>query len=286
MRSSFVIPVLIMGMAALFSIPSAQPAAEMSPAQRDYCHIVQACGLTARPGVCPAGAVQVDPKRFDPDGSRCAEARELSARGLGPDHRTLGFRLYRFLGHEYRITYAIVDTVPISRARLEYLIADVPLAARLVAHYMAEPYSAEWLDGARTHFQGTKGVRLRGEARRVSGDFDERRLMYLGSGTAEVAFWTLTGPAFLDFKYEALSGSKKRVAYDLKVVVFPANQFLNSIMNLRVFRNVVTGKIREVLHDITTTARLLDEDQGRSLLEGGGWSDAEKAKIAELLKLE
>jgi hypothetical protein len=98
----------ILGMTFFFASPvSSQPSADMSPAQRDYCRVVQACGLTARPGACPAGAVQVDPKRFDPDGSRCAEARELAARGIGPDHRTLGFRLYRFLGHEFRITYAI-----------------------------------------------------------------------------------------------------------------------------------------------------------------------------------
>lgn len=264
----------------------ARPVAELSPAQRDYCRIVQVCGLKALPGHCPGGAAETDSASFDPDGSRCAEARELAARGIGPDHRTLGFRLYRFLGHEHRIVYSIPDTLPVSRARLEYLISDVPLAARLVSHYMEEAYYAEWLDGARTHFQGTKGVRLRGEARRISGSFAERRLMYLGSGTAEVAFWTLTGPAFLDFRYADLPGAKQGVAYDLKVVVFPANQLLSSIMNLRVFRNVVTGKIREVLHDITETARRLDGDQGRSALESGSWSDEERAKIRELLGIE
>ena len=264
-------------------------AVEITPALRDYCRIVYACGLKLAPGRCPAPTELGPPAPYPRDGERCREARELEARGLRADHPELGFRLYRFLGHEFRVTYEIPDTVTISRARLEFLLDDIPLAAKLVAHYRKTPYRAEYVDVARTHFKGEKGTRLRGEARRISGGYTEARLIYIGTGTAEVAMWTLIGPAMMDFRYTevppAPGSSGVRVAYDLKVVVFPGNSIINSIMNLGLFRSIVTGKIRDVVVDITETARLLDEDDGRSLLTSGSLTAQEKRKVEALLKL-
>lgn len=262
---------------------------EVTPALRDYCGMIYVCGLKVRPGTCPPPRDLGPPAPHAPDGERCVEARELEARGLRADHPQFGFRLYRFLGHEYRTVYNIPDTLPISRARFEYLIGDVPLAAKLVSHYMKTPYEARYIDLARTHFKGSKGTRLRGEARMISGSFPEGRLIYIGTGTAEVAFWTLVGPALMDIRYRtvpARGDTPERVAYDLKVVVFPGNGVINSIMNLGMFRTVVTGKIRDVLGDITTTARLLEEDQGKQLLKNPQWSAEERKKIEALLKLD
>jgi hypothetical protein len=268
---------------------------EITPALRDYCGMIYACGLKVPSGTCPMPAELGPPAPHAPNGERCVEARELEARGLRADHPVYGFKLYRFLGHEYRTVYQIPDTLPVSRARLEYLIGDVPLAAKLVSHYMldrkdtANAYTAEWMDAARTHFKGAKGTRLRGEARLISGSFPEGRLIYIGSGVAEVAFWTLVGPAMMDFNYREVPATGKlpeRVAYELKVVVFPGNGVINTIMNLGIFRSVVTGKIRDVLTDISGAAVKLEKDQGRQLLKNPKWSAEERRKIEELLMLE
>ena len=162
-------------------------------------------------------------------------------------------------------------------------------AAKLISHYRKTPYEAAYTNFERTHFRGSKGPRLRGEARLISGAFAEGRLIYIGSGVAEVAFWTLVGPAMMDFRYRAVPPTDKsaeKIVYDLKVVVFPGNGMINSIMNMGLFRNVVTGKVQDVLKDITETAKLLEADQGKQLLKNAQWSAAEKKKVETLLKLE
>lgn len=262
---------------------------EITPALQDYCKLLYACGLTVPAGTCPAPRELGTPAPYGPTSERCIEAQELEARGLRTDHPEYGFRLYRFLGFEYRVVYTIPDTLPITRARFEYLLGDIPLAAKLIAHYRKTPYEAHYTNFQRTHFKGSKGPRLRGEARLISGGFKEGRLIYIGSGVAEVAFWTLVGPAMMDFRYRtvpATASVAERVVYDLKVVVFPGNGVINSIMNLGIFRNVVTGKVQDVLKDITETAKLLEADQGKQLLKNPEWSSAERKKIEALLKLE
>lgn len=269
--------------------PGKPKALEITPALRDYCKLLYACGLKIPPGTCPAPRELGAPAPFGPTSDRCLEARELEARGLRTTHPEYGFRLYRFLGFEYRVDYVISDTLPISRARFEYLLDDIPLAARLVAHYRDTPYEAQYTNPQRTHFKGSKGPRLRGEARLISGSFREGRLIYLGSGVAEVAFWTLVGPAMMDFRYRtvpATATTDEKIVYDLKVVVFPGNGVINSIMNMGIFRNVVTSKVQDVLKDITETARLLEKDQGKALRGNPDWSAAERAKVEALLRLE
>ncbi len=264
-------------------------ALEISPALRDYCGLIYACGLKVRAGTCPAPKDLGPPAPFSPQGERCVEARELETRGLRADNPEYGFRLFRLLGFEYRVVYHIPDTVEISRARLEYLLNDIPLSAKLISHYRQTPYKAEYVNAAHTQFKGEKGTRLRGEARLISGSYAERRLIYLGTGVAEIAFWTLVGPGMMDFNYRELPATGKipeRIVYDLKVVVFPGNGMINSIMNLGLFRNVVSDKVRGVLTDITETAKLLKADQGKQLLKNMEWSADERKKIETLLKLE
>jgi hypothetical protein len=258
---------------------------EISPALRDYCGLIYACGLKIRATTCPAPAALGPPAPFAPDGERCTEAREFERRGIGPEHPQWGFRLYRLLGFEYRVTYEIFDTLPISRERLEYLLSDVPLAARLVTHYQQEPYTAVYVDAARNQFRGTNGKRMRGEARVLTGSYAERQLFYLGSGVVEWGFWTLTGPAMLDFTYWDLPGKDKKLAYRVKVVVFPGNGVINSIMDLGLFRGLVNTKIKGVLSDISETGRKLKASGGKDLARDTAWSNAERKKIEALLAL-
>ncbi len=263
-----------------------QKPVEITDALRDYCKLIHACGLKASKGTCPAPADLGPPAPYAPGSDRCLDARGFAARGVGPEHPYWGFRLYRFLGHEYRVAYEIQDTLPVSRARLEYLIGDIPLAAKLVSHYQKEPYTAEYVDAERTHFKGTNGKRLRGEAKRITGSFAEGRLFYLGTGIAEWGFWTLHGPAMMDFEYRELPGPSPRVAYRVKILVAPGNGVVNSIMNLGLFHGLVRSKITGVLSDISATSRKIDSTGGRDLMGDAGWTGEERKKIDGLLRLD
>ncbi len=274
-----------LGCSPSFADPPAPPTApRISPGQRDYCNLLYGCDLPRPPGFCPAPDVLGKPD-FDFDSTRCSEARTLDGRGVKPTNPVVGFQLYRFLGLEYRVVYWASDTLPLSVARLEFLLQDLPLAARLVSHYQDEPYTAQYLDAAHTYFQGTKGKHLWGQARLISGSTAEKHLFYFGTGTAEIAFWTLKGPALLDFSYWPVDGTKPGVGYRMKLLVFPGNGFINAIMNLGLFKKVVIGKVREVLDDITATAHKLAQTGGADLLQSPQWTPDEKKKIAAFLKL-
>jgi hypothetical protein len=271
--------------------PAAAPAPKTAPAkkkitagQQDFCNLVRGCGLPEPGSYCPPASELVKPA-FAYDSARCLEARLLNGRGVTPAHPAVGYRLYRFLGMEYRVIYEIKDRLPISEARLAYLLGDLPLSARLISHFRKEPYTAEYLDGERKSFKGTKGKRLRGEARLISGDTREKRLFYFGYGVAEVAFWKLKGPALMDFTYGADPDRAKGVNYRMKLLVFPGNGVINKIMNLGMFRSVVLTKIKEVLEDITDSAKKLAAGGGAELLKRSDWTPEEKKKIEEFLKL-
>ncbi len=234
-------------------------------------------------GYCPDRSL-IEKPTFTYDSARCLEARDLTARGIGPGHPLLGFKLYRFLGMEYRVIYTVEEDLPISEARLAYLLADLPFAARLINHFQKQPYTAEYVDAERKHFQGTKGKHLKGDATLISGSAAERRLFYFGYGIATVAWWTLRGPALMDFTYAPAPAKPGNLHYKMKILVFPGNGVINSIMNLGLFKKVVYGKIKEVLDDITETAQKLAAASPGDLTNKD-WTQVEKAKIEAFLKL-
>lgn len=262
----------------------APPRKKVTEGQKDFCNLIRACGLSEPGGYCPPVA-ELEKPDFTYDSARCLEARLLNGRGVTPTHPVVGYKLYRFLGMEYRVIYHVEDHLPISGERLAYLLNDLPLAAKLVSHFRKEPYTAEYLDAERKAFKGSKGKRLKGEARLISGDTKELRLFYFGYGTAEVAFWKLKGPALMDFTYGPDLAKGKGLKYKMKLLVFPGNGVINGIMNLGLFRKVVLGKIKEVLGDITESAKQLAAGGGAELLKRSDWTAEEKKKIEEFLKL-
>ncbi len=260
-----------------------QPA-RISDAQTEYCNLIWNCSLPMPRGFCPDRSLVTKPK-FTYDSTRCLEARLLNARGIDPGHPVLGFRLYRFLGMEYRVIYLVEEDIPISEARLAYLLADLPLAARLVSYFQKEPYTAVYVDAAHNHFEGTKGKRLKGDATLISGSAKERRLFYFGYGIATLAWWTLRGPALMDFNYAPVPAQPGHLHYKMKLLVFPGNGMINSIMNLGLFKKLVLNKIKEVLDDITKTAQKLAVAGPGDILKSKDWTPEEKLKIEAFLKL-
>ncbi len=251
----------------------------------NYCSVLYYCDLPVPGGHCPSKQSLGKPK-VNFDAEQCRVPKLLFSRGVTPTVPDIGYRLYRYLGMEYRVVYEVVDSVQISPERLAYLLNDIPLAARLISHFQKEPYSATYLDGAkRKHFQGEKGKRLKGDVRHISGDTEERRLFYFGYGSAEVAWWRLRGPALMDFSYKPVGNSNKRVAYNMHILVFPGNGFVNGIMNLGMFKNIVFGKIREVIVDITEAARKMEAAGREEVLKHPGWTLEERLKLEAFLKL-
>jgi hypothetical protein len=270
--------------AAAPAVPAAKPApVRVSEAQKEFCNLVWNCTLPMPNGYCPDRSL-VEKPDFTFDSTRCLEARTLTARGIGPGHPLLGFRLYRFLGMEYRVIYTVEDDLPISEARFAFLLADLPLAAHLIEYFQKEPYTARYVDAERKHFEGTKGKHLKGDATLISGSSDERRLFYFGYGVASVAWWTLRGPALMDFTYVPSTTKDKNLHYKMKLLVFPGNGVINGIMNLGLFKKVVYSKIREVLDDITKTGRKLATGSA-GILVSKDWTPEEKKKIEAFLKL-
>lgn len=255
----------------------ARPAAAASP---ELCGLLARCGLSADEGFCTP-ALSAGVKGVTYDGSRCAEARDLRARGVSPTD-PVGSRLYRLLGRRYRASYTVDDRVRLGQARLTFLMNDLPLAARLLTHFQKRRYEVRYLDETRTRFWGRKGDALTGEAQLVSGSVPERRLVYFGRGVSKVAFWRLGGNGFLQFEFDPVQDG---VTYRLKLIASPDTGIVNAIMNTGLFKRVVRGHMREVLEDITEAAEKLANGGGAALQRSPDWTAEEKAKIAAFLQL-
>jgi hypothetical protein len=257
----------------LESRPKATPSPEL-------CGLLARCGLIVDPAFC-APALSAGVKGVTYDEARCAEARDLRARGVAPDD-PVGSRLYRLLGRRYRASYTVDDRVRLGEARLSFLMNDLPLAARLLTHFQKRRYEARYLDESHTRFWGRKEDVLTGEAQLVAGSVPERRLVYFGRGSSKVALWHLGGNGFLQFDFQPATGG---VSYRLKLIASPDNGFINTIMNTGLFKRVVYGHMREVLDDITQAAEKLAQDGGAAIQRSPDWSEEEKAKIATFLQL-
>jgi hypothetical protein len=255
----------------------APPAATPGP---ELCSLLARCGLVVEPGFC-APALSAGVPGVTYDDARCAEARDLRARGVAPTD-PVGSRLYRLLGRRYRASYTVDDRVSLGEARLTFLMNDLPLAARLLTHFQKRRYEVRYLDASRTHFWGRKGDALTGEAQLVAGSVPERRLVYFGRGVSKVAFWRLGGNGFLQFEFRPASDG---LAYRLKLIASPDNGLISAIMNTGLFKRIVYGHMREVLDDITQAAEKLARDRGAAIQRSPDWSVEEKAKIAAFLQL-
>jgi hypothetical protein len=268
-------------MALVACAPEARAAEKPDPLRVRYCGLMRGCGLAAPAGWCSEEDLRgVKGVRYDE--TRCRDARELHARGVRGDDLP-GYRLYSFLGHRYRVEYAVSGEVALSASRLAYLMSELPFAARLLTRFQGTPYSAEYLDPSHRRFKGNKGTKLQGEADLVSGSAQEGTVWYFGLGASKVGPWRLRGRSLMRFEFAPADADARKVAYKVRIVTTPTNAMLNALMNLGMFKSIVNGEIREMVEDVTEASRKLDA-QGASG-PGGDWSPEEKEKLAALLRL-
>jgi hypothetical protein len=266
--------------AALSAPPPPAPAGPSEESQREFCSILARCGLPTPDGRCPEPLTRgVEGVTYDE--ARCAEPRRLFARGVRPEG-DLGFRLYRFLGRRYRVVYPIDGRLELSAARMELLLGDLPLAARLLNQLQEVDYHVEYLDPDHTRFRGRRGKGLSGEAQVVAGGAREKSFAYFGHGRSQVGPWNMRGVGLVLVDYEP-AAEARALTYRMHVVATPTNAFYNFLMNRGIFKSVLVKKAREILTDIAEASTKLDT-QGAMLLTDKKWSAEERQKIALLLK--
>jgi hypothetical protein len=272
---------IALALTALTGSP-AHAAEKPDPLRVRYCGLLRGCGLPAPDGWCSAEESKgIDGLRYDE--TRCRDARDLHARGVRNDDLA-GYRLYSFLGHRYRVEYAVSGEVALSSARLTYLMSELPLAARLLTRFQGTPYAAEYLDPGRRRFRGNKGSKLSGEADLVSGSAQEGTVWYFGDGASKIGPWRLRGRSLMRFAFAPAGADGRKVSYDVRIVTTPTNAVLNTLMNMGMFKGIVNGEIREMVEDVTQASHKLDA-QGPSVLESGDWSAEEREKVTSLLRL-
>jgi hypothetical protein len=257
------------------------PAGPSEQSRREFCSVLSRCGLAVPERTCPEPLRRGVPG-VEYDAERCAEPRRLLARGVRPEG-DLGFRLYRFLGRRYRVVYPIEGRLELSATRMEMLLGDLPLAARLLAHLQKVPYEAAYLDPDRRRFRGRRGDGLSGEAEVVAGGGAERSVVYFGHGRSKVGPWRMRGLGLVLVDY-APTADGRGLQYRMQVVATPTNAFYNFLMSRALFRSVLARKAREILTDIAEASRKLDQ-QGAALTAAPQWTPPERDKIAALLRV-
>lgn len=263
--------------------PLTRAADTPDPMRARFCGLMRGCGLPAPAGWCTEELSRgVTGLRYDE--LRCRDARELHARGVRNDDLP-GYRLYAFLGHRYRVEYAVSGDVALSAARLTYLMSELPLAARLLTRFQGTRYAAEYLDPGHRRFRGSKGSKLAGEADLVSGGPQEGTAWYFGEGTSKVGPWKLRGRSLMRFEFAPAGADGRQVSYSVRIVTTPTNSVLNAIMNLGLFKSIVNGEIREMVEDVTEASRKLDAQGTSAPQSGGEWSAEEREKLSALMRL-
>lgn len=261
--------------------PAATPRPPAEQSRREFCSILARCGLPVTAAACPEPLTRgVEGVEYDEP--RCAEPRRLLARGVRPEG-DLGFRLYRFLGRRYRVVYPIEGHLALSPQRMDLLLGDLPLAARLLTHFQKVPYEAEYLDVDHVRFRGRRGTALSGDAEVVAGGARERSLVYFGRGRSQMGPWSMRGLGLVLVDYWP-SPKGRGLDYRMQVVATPTNSFYNFLMNRGLFRSVLVRKAREILTDIADASHKLDQT-GAALAADGRWSPPDREKIAALLRV-
>ena len=247
---------------------------------QELCSTIAQCSLQPRLESCtPALSQPLDDVKYDE--TRCAPARWVTANG-SPTTSDAGQRVLRFLGRKHRVHYRVEGSLPLSPARLRYLIDDLPLAAKLITRFQERSYEAEYLDPAHTRFRGAKQDVVRGEVELVAGSAAGGRLVYYGLGTSKVAWWKLRGRVLADIAFSADPAAPGTSIYRVELMSSPETGALNRIMNLGVFKSVVQRQLREVLTDVTEAARALEAQGLKSVAD---WPPAERARVEALLRI-
>lgn len=181
----------------------------------------------------------------------CRPFYELVARGLKLNSAETR-EIFNYMGREYRIEYMVQGKIPVNEDMMVYLFEHMPFTAHLVNAYRGTKYTITYKTTDRRKFEGDNGSNLSGKFNWILqdslGQKKGLRNIFFGYGRTKVMMWKLHGVAVVFIDLNPVDS--KNTNYALRAIVFPANSFLNGIMKMDMFRNVVNDKIREIVGNI------------------------------------
>lgn len=241
---------LLLGLSLLVvGTAQAKPDPDQPTPQRAMCALLKACQLSYQASTCTE-ALSEPVKSVTYDSTYCGWVRGFERRGIVPDGK-LTYELYRYMGTKYRVHYAVADTLDVPFAALDHLVGNIPLTAKLINQFRGTEYTAEYPNpGDSTFFRGSNGGNLTGQATLVWARPDHRERIYYGVGRVKVLSWAMRGNVIIEMKAWPHAADPRRSVYTLRFTMFPVSGFINSVMNLGVFRSVALGKIQDILTDI------------------------------------
>lgn len=186
----------------------------------------------------------------------CSPYLELKQRGLRTDDPRAR-DLFRYMGRQYRVTYTLNGTIPVSKEMMIYLFENMEFTAQLVNAYRKTKYTITYDTPDRKYFSGDNGDNLSGSfvwlLNDSAGVDTGMHHLFFGRGRTKILAWRLhgTATAVLDLK----EASENSVFYEFRAIVSPNGAILNSIMNLGIFNSVVKGKIKEIIENIENAAK-------------------------------
>lgn len=227
----------------------AKPDPDQPTPQRAMCALLKACQLSYQASTCTE-ALSEPVKSVTYDSSYCGWVRGFERRGIVPDGK-LTYEVYRYMGTKYRVHYAVADTLDVPFQALDHLIENIPVTAKLINQFRGTAYTAEYPNPAdSSFFKGSNGGNLTGQATLVWARPDHRERIFYGVGRVKVLSWAMRGNVIIEMKAWPHPGDPRRSIYTLRFTMFPVSGFINSVMNLGVFRSVALGRIQDILTDI------------------------------------
>jgi len=186
----------------------------------------------------------------------CPKFQDLENRGidpLNPGYATM----FSYLGGSYRVQYSVGGVLPVNADMMAFLMDNMPFTARLINAYQETNYSLHYVNNNKHNIMADNGRSLKGEILWLrsdsSGHLKGHRNTFWCNGSAKVLMWQLHGMVVVFLDYDPID--QNQIRYRLHAIVFPANAFLNSVMNMDMFRDVVMDKMKFIVNHVEGSAR-------------------------------
>lgn len=223
--------------------------------QRAICSSAKRCLTIDLPGCSEKDKKPLESLEYGPE--VCGPFLELASRGVNPKS-SIALQMFSSLGDEYRVVYEVTGKLPVNAEMMKYLFDHMPFTSRLINAYQGTNYTLAFSNGNKWNFHGDNGSNLKGRFHWVREDSMGlkvgRRNTFWGAGSAKVLMWQLHGVALVFLDYDPIDHNQVR--YRLRSIVFPANAFLNSVMQMDMFRNIVMEKMEQIVGHVEASARV------------------------------
>ncbi len=240
------------GIGLLLTLAVAAQSFAAAPAEkrRMLCNTIHTCRIPGEGAHCTeAESAPIDGTVLDEN--YCSWVRSFSRRGIHPGTYNNN-ELYQRMGNRYHIMYVMHDTIPVPVKALDYLVRNVPLTCKLINSYQKSNYAASFVNGDPSTFTGTNNKNLTGTARQVWKNANGTDHVYYGVGHTHILTWRMKGDVIVELRY--WPRNHRSCHYSARFTMFPENGFINSVMNMGIFRRTAIDKIDEVLSDISRAA--------------------------------